>query len=97
MRSVPSLTLSVPKMIFLRLCATQTRENSPATFALPRSPNPRNPEFLICGVHYPLPVIAGWNRTPPTTGSQSKVGSGSWTEPLESPLDDHPAGASIDG
>ena len=35
-------------MIFLRLCATQTSENSPATFALPRSPNPRNPEFLIC-------------------------------------------------
>ena len=39
---------SAAKMIFLRLCATQTRENSPATFALPRSPNPRNPEFLIC-------------------------------------------------
>ena len=38
-------------MIFLRLCATQTSENSPATFPLPRSPNPRNPEFLICPNH----------------------------------------------
>ena len=32
----------------LRLCAVQTNENSPATFSLPRTPNPRNPKFLIC-------------------------------------------------
>jgi hypothetical protein len=33
--------------IFLKLCAAQTIENSPATFSLPRTLKPRNPLFLI--------------------------------------------------
>ena len=33
--------------IFLKLCAAQTIENSPATFSLPRTLKPRKPLFLI--------------------------------------------------